>query len=193
MTERRRVVSVIGDARIEDPARLVEAQRLGAALMAAGFRIVTGGLGGLMSAVSEGARGAPEWEEGRILGIVPTYRREDANPFCDVVIPTGMQIGRNILVVASGDVVLAVGGGSGTLSELAVAWQLGRPIVALGDHGWAGRLAGQRLDERCEEPIHACASVEAAVAACLALSRSPTESGDIGSGAHRRRKGSDGK
>lgn len=191
MRQRRRVVSVIGDARIEDPVRVVEAQRLGAALMAAGFRIVTGGLGGLMSAVSEGARRAPEWEEGRIVGIVPTYCREDANSFCDVVIPTGMQIGRNILVVASGDVVLAVGGGSGTLSEMAVAWQLGRPIVALGDHGWAGRLSGQRLDERCEEPIHACASVEEAVAACLALSRSPNEAGDIGSGVHQRRKGDD--
>lgn len=150
--------------------------------MRAGFRIVTGGLGGLMEAVSEGARHAPEWEDGRIIGILPSYKKSDANVFCDVVIPTGMQLARNVLVVASSDVVLAVGGGAGTLSEIAIAWQLGRPIVALGTHGWAGRLAGETLDVRGKQPIRACSSIDEAVLACADLAALMHEAGDVGSG-----------
>lgn len=176
------VVSVIGDARLDEPAAIVRARELGAALIEAGFRLVTGGLGGLMAEVSRGAREAPSWTEGRILGILPSYRAGDANPWCDVVIPTGMQMGRNILVVAAGDVVLAVGGGSGTLSEIAIAWQLGKPIVALGSEGWAGRLAGATIDGRSAEPIHAASDVADAVGRCIDLAARPAAGGDIGSG-----------
>lgn len=182
MNERLPVVSVIGDARLEDPDRVEEARCLGAGLLAAGFRIVTGGLGGLMEAVSYGARHCPHWSDGKIIGVVPSYRASDANPWCDIVIPSGMQLARNVLVVASADVVVAVGGGTGTLSEIALASQLGKPVVALGSHGWAGRLAGEVLDRRSTAPVRGCQSVGEVIAACVELLAGVRESGDIGSG-----------
>ncbi|HEX4417716.1 MAG TPA: TIGR00725 family protein [Kofleriaceae bacterium] len=185
MTARRPIVAIIGDARLEDPQRVEEAHRLGAALLAAGFRIVTGGLGGVMEAVSFGARHSSHWREGLIIGVIPSYRVADANPWCDVVIPTGMQLARNVLVVSTADVVLAVGGGAGTLSEIAMASQLGKPLVALGPHGWAGRVAGEPLDGRSTAPIRGCQSVDEAVAACCELLANVRDSGDIDSGFRR--------
>lgn len=185
MSARLPVVAVIGDARLEDPQRIEEARDLGARLLAAGFRIVTGGLGGVMEAVSFGARHSTHWREGLIIGVIPSYRVSDANPWCDIVIPTGMQLARNVLVVATADVVLAVGGGAGTLSELAFANQLGKPIVALGVHGWAGRVAGEPLDGRSASAIRGTQSVDEAVATCLELLATVRESGDIGSGFRR--------
>ncbi len=182
MSPRRPVAGVIGDARLEDAPRIEEARRLGAELLGAGFRIVTGGLGGVMEAVSFGARHCAHWREGSIVGVIPSYRTSDANPWCDIVIPTGMQLARNILVVSTADVVVAIGGGAGTLSELALASQLAKPIVALGPHGWAGRIAGELLDGRCAAPVRGCRSVEEAVAACVELLATASESGDIGSG-----------
>jgi len=179
------VAAVIGDARLEDTARIEEARTLGARLLAAGFRIVTGGLGGIMEAVSFGARHCPHWREGLIVGVIPSYRTSDANPWCDIVIPTGMQLARNILVVAAADVVIALGGGAGTLSEIALASQLGKPIVSLGAHGWAGRLAGEPIDRRSATPIRGCGSVDEVIAACTELTAATRESDDIGSGFRR--------
>lgn len=182
MSSRRPVVSVIGDAQVDDPARIVLAERLGDLLMCGGFRIVTGGLGGVMEAVSRGARRSPAWEEGRIVGIVPSYRASDCNPFCDIIVPTGLQLGRNVLVVAAGDVVVALGGGAGTLSEMALAWQLGRPILTLGAEGWAGRLSGESLDARGSMPVYGCVTAEEVVSRCRELASARAEPGEIGSG-----------
>lgn len=179
---RRLVVAVVGDARLDRPEQVEVGRKLGAALVEAGFRIVTGGLGGMMEAVSYGARHSPAWSEGTVVAIIPSYRASDANPWCDVVIPTGMQIARNVLVVSSANVVVAVGGGCGTLSEIAVAWQLGRPIVALGSDGWSGRVAGTAIDDRHEGTVRACQSIEHVVAACIELTSAAREAGDIGSG-----------
>ena len=180
------VVAVIGDARLDDERRIATARTLGAALITAGFRIVTGGLGGVMDAVSAGGRTSPRWHDGLIIGIIPSYRAADASASCDIVIPTGMQLARNALVVASADVVIAVGGGAGTLSEIALASQLGKPIIALGDHGWAGRLAGQVLDGRSPTAIRGCASVDEVIAACVESLAEPRDSDDIGSGWRRK-------
>ncbi len=168
MMKRRPVVAVVGSARIEDAQRVL-LRKLGGALMEAGFRLVTGGLGGTMEAVSEGARCSTAWSEGRIIGVIPSHLHDDANAYCDIVIPSGLQVGRNLLVVSIADVVVAVGGGAGTLSEIALAWQLKRPLVALGKTGWAGRLGGERLDHRVDQPIEAAATVGEAVAACERL------------------------
>ena len=167
--ERRPVVAVVGSARVDDEDRRAQLRDLGAALMAGGFRLVTGGLGGTMEAVSLGARSSEDWREGMILGVVPSYRHDEANQYCDVVIPSGLQVGRNLLVVSTADVVVAVGGGAGTLSEIALAWQLKRPIIALGDDGWAGRVAGQRLDQRSPDPVHRVGTVAEVIEACLRL------------------------
>lgn len=185
MISRRPVVSVIGDARLDDQGRVEDVRRIGAALVEAGFRLVTGGMGGVMEAVAYGARHSPHWQDGLIIGIVPSYRTSEANPWCDIVIPSGLQLARNVLVVACADVVVAIGGGAGTLSELALAHQLGKPTIAFGAHGWAGRVAGELLDHRAKEPVRGCTSVEDVIAACQALLADVRDSGDIDSGSRR--------
>lgn len=183
---RRPVVSVIGDARLDDPSRVVEARALGAALVDAGFRVVTGGLGGVMEEVSYGARHADGWTEGSVVGIIPSYRASEANSWCDVVIPTGLQLARNVLVVSTGDVVVAYGGESGTLSEMALAWQLGKPIIALGEVGWAGRMAGTAIDGRTSTVVEACRTVDEVVARCRVLLGSAPSPGEVGDGWRKR-------
>ncbi len=170
-TQLRPVVAVVGNARIAHPGQEEMARQLGHELMVAGFRLVTGGLGGVMSAVSAGARTSSAWEDGRIIGVVPSYRHAEANEFCDIVIPTGAQVGRNLIVVSTGHVVVALGGGAGTLSEIALAWQLKRPVIALGSWGWSARLAGEALDHRQEGVVHAAKSAEQAVRLCGELWR----------------------
>jgi uncharacterized protein (TIGR00725 family) len=180
-------MAVVGQAGGLDPGTEAQCVELGRRAVEARFRVVTGGLGGVMEAVSRGARAAANRREGDIVGILPGYDRRAANPHVDIVVPTGMQIGRNVIVVAMADVVVAVGGGSGTLSEVAVAWQLGKPIIALSTSGgWAERLAGATLDTRRGDAVHGAATAEECVALALALAavQSP-EPGDIGSGWNR--------
>ncbi|MGK4002102.1 TIGR00725 family protein [Sorangium sp. So ce1036] len=161
---RRPVLAVIGNGLALDAGTEAACVELGRRAVEAGFRLVTGGLGGVMAAASRGAREAATWREGDVLGILPGYEASAANPYVDIVIPTGLQIGRNILVVAAADVVVVVDGGAGTLSEIAIAWQLGKPLLALATSGgWARQLAGERVDERRSDRIVAVASPEEAV------------------------------
>ena len=102
------------------------------------------------------------------MGILPVAELDGGNRYCDVVIPTAMGTGRNILVVRAADAVILVGGGAGTLSEAAFAWQLGKPVVALrGSGGWAARLAGSAIDDRREDRVLAADTAEEAVGLAL--------------------------
>ncbi|WP_433929443.1 TIGR00725 family protein [Sorangium cellulosum] len=162
---RRPVMAVVGNGLALDAATEAVCVELGRRAVEAGFRLVTGGLGGVMAAVSRGGREAATWRDGDILGLLPGYEASAANPYVDIVVPTGLQIGRNILVVAAADVVVAVGGGAGTLTEIAVAWQLGKPLLALAPTGgWARQLAGGRVDDRRSDRIASVESAEEAVA-----------------------------
>jgi uncharacterized protein (TIGR00725 family) len=116
-------VAVIGSG-AEHEARAGEVGRL---LAKRGCTVVTGGLWEVMAAA---ARGAKEGG-GTTIGILPGERREDANPWIDHVVVTGIGHARNLSVVASGDAVIAVGGSWGTLAEIAFASRLGRPVVIL--------------------------------------------------------------
>ncbi|MDB4927530.1 MAG: hypothetical protein JWM10_14 [Myxococcaceae bacterium] len=151
---RRPIAAVIGDARAgADDLRTAE--QLGAALVDAGFRLVTGGLGGTMRAASAGARAAAGHQPGDVIGVLPTYVAEDANEFVEVTICTGLNHARNVVVVASADVVFALGGKSGTLSEIAFAWKLGKPVIVVGEApGWATLLAGIAIDDRREDRLY---------------------------------------
>jgi len=134
----------------------------------AGFRIVSGGRDGVMEAFSRGGRHASQWTEGSVMGILMTYDDAQANAWLDIIIPTGIGFARNTLVVASADVVVAVAGGAGTLSEIALAWQLGKPVIALAPSGgWAEKMAGQQLDGRYARHIQCADSAEDAVAQAL--------------------------
>ena len=85
-------------------------------------------------------------------------------PWVDVVIPTGIGIARNQIVVNTGDRVVAVAGGAGTLSEIAFAWQLKKPILCVeGLGGWSAKLVGEQLDPRRTDSIAGATSVEEVV------------------------------
>jgi uncharacterized protein (TIGR00725 family) len=90
--------------------------------------LVCGGLGGVMEAACTGAKGGG----GTTIGILPGTDRAAANPFVDFAIPTGLGEARNALVVRAADALIAIGGGYGTLSEIAFALKAGKPVVGLG-------------------------------------------------------------
>jgi uncharacterized protein (TIGR00725 family) len=119
-------ISVIGGAE-GDEAALRDAEQVGQGLAGAGAVLVCGGRGGVMEAASRGAAEAG----GTVLGILPTTDSADANPYVTHVIATGIGHARNLAVVASGDAVIAIGGEWGTLSEIAFARRLERPVIAL--------------------------------------------------------------
>ena len=102
---------------------------------------------------------------GVVLGILPGGDVSAGNPFLDVVVPTGMGIARNAVLVQTADVLLAIGGGSGTLSEMAMGWQLGKEIVSLtASGGTAKRFAGEAIDDRrAGEVVLAAADAKSAV------------------------------
>lgn len=106
------------------------AEAVGVGLAKSGFTIVTGGLGGVMEAASRGARNAGA----TVVAVLPGLDPEEANEFAEIVIPTGTGHARNLAVVASGDVVIAVEGEWGTLTEIGFARKLGKPVIVLG--GW---------------------------------------------------------
>ena len=142
---RRPVAAVIGSGNAGNETGRV-AELLGRCLVDAGFRVLTGGLGGVMEAASRGARSSSLYRDGDVIGVLPGYRAEAANPHVDIAICTGLGHARNVLCAASGDVVLAVAGNSGTLSEIALAWTLGKPVACVGlAEGWAPTLAKLEL------------------------------------------------
>lgn len=130
------------------------AKKLGTKLIDLGYRIICGGMGGVMEAVCEGAASSSKHQDGDIIGILPSENKKEANPFLDIVIPTGLGFARNQVIIASSDVVVAIGGGAGTLTEIAIAWQMGKPLIGvdLGE-GWSSKLVGTYLDNRQSKTI----------------------------------------
>lgn len=148
----RKIVSVIGNSSLPEwDERYAKARELGKALISGGYRVVTGGLGGCMEAVCRGCRESPEYREGDVIGILPGYDPGEANEYVDVPIATGIYHCRNA-VVANSDAVIAIGGGSGTLSEMALAWIMQRLIIAYRVEGWSGEMADRRIDYRIRYP-----------------------------------------
>jgi len=104
------------------------AEETGRLIARNGCILVTGGLGGVMEAASRGARMA----EGITVGILPGFSKDDANEYVQIPVVTGMSHARNVIVVRSADAVIAIAGEYGTLSEIAIALKLGRPVVGIG-------------------------------------------------------------
>jgi len=145
---RPNIVAVIGDGTVSQGSRAWGlAEELGERLVDAGYRVLSGGLGGVMEAVSRGARRSASHAPGMVIGLLPGDEPGAANAYVDVSIATGLGHLRNSLV-AHADAVVAIGGGAGTLSEIALAWIHRRMVLAYRVEGWSGRLAGSRLDDR---------------------------------------------
>ena len=103
-----------------------------------------------MAAAMQGARQAKNYVDGDTIAVLPGFDPADADESADIVIATGLNLARN-MIVANSDAVIVVGGGAGTLSEIALAWQLRRPIVALQVTGWGKRFASARIDGRIRQ------------------------------------------
>ncbi|MEO8604589.1 MAG: TIGR00725 family protein, partial [bacterium] len=146
---------LIGDS--SAPRRTLRtAAGVGTLLAERGITLVTGGMGGVMAAASRAAMRAG----GVVVGLVPSTELAQGNGWCTVVIPTGLGHARNALTAIAGDVVIAIGGAAGTLSEIALAWIHGRPILVMeGAGGWADALAHGVVDGRASSTITACADL----------------------------------
>ena len=143
---RKKVVGVVGghECTRETERMAVE---LGQKLVAVADILVCGGLSGTMKAACKGFKSAG----GTTMGIIPTYNKQDANEFVDIVIPTGLGYARNVLVVKTADAIVALPGETGTLSEIAYALQFGIPVVSLGQWEIKGVIKVKTPDEAAKE------------------------------------------
>jgi uncharacterized protein (TIGR00725 family) len=99
-----------------------------------------------------------------VVGIIPNEDMSYANPYCDIIIPTGIGFARNFITAYSADVAIVVGGGAGTYIEACVAYQKGKPIVALtGTGGTADKIADTFLDDRKTVKVISASSPKDAV------------------------------
>jgi uncharacterized protein (TIGR00725 family) len=120
------IIGVIGASRAdEELTRLAE--ELGREIASRGAAVVCGGMTGVMEAVCKGARS----KGGLTIGIIPSDDKNDANKYVQIPIVTGMGVGRNVMLVKTADVVIAVGGEFGTLSEIAHALNIGKTVISL--------------------------------------------------------------
>ena len=151
-----RQITVIGSGGEIPPDTYKMAEELGREIAGHGAVLITGGRGGVMEATCKGAKE----KNGLTVGILPGDE-SDANPYVDITIVTGMGDGRNVINVRSGDAVIAVHGGAGTLSEIGLALKAGKRVIALKPSGGvAERMAGTVIDGR---KIMSAGSVEEAV------------------------------
>lgn len=125
-TKNTKIVAVIGGGECDTKIAKL-AYEVGKNLAEKGYTLVCGGLGGVMEFASKGA-----FENGgTTIGILPSEDTKTANPYIKIPIATGMGIGRNIVIIRTAQVVVAIDGKFGTLSEIAFALQLGKPIFSL--------------------------------------------------------------
>ena len=120
------VIGVIGASEASSDERET-ALEVGRRIAGKGAVLLCGGAGGVMEAACMGARS----KGGLTVGIIPGASRSDANRYVDIPVVTGMGHGRNIIVASSCDAVIAIGGGFGTLSEIAFALRLKIPVVGI--------------------------------------------------------------
>jgi uncharacterized protein (TIGR00725 family) len=132
--------------------------------------VVTGGLSGVMEAVSRGAKRAG----GVVIGILPGFDKGDANEFVDIAITTGMGWMRNTLTVRAADAVIMISGGIGTLNELTVAYELKPTVILEGTGGWSDRIRevayqGKHLDQSGSATLHFATTPSEAVELAFSL------------------------
>ncbi|AGK61727.1 TIGR00725 family protein [Archaeoglobus sulfaticallidus PM70-1] len=119
-------IGVIGASRCD--AEIYEiAYEVGRLIARRGYILINGGLGGVMEASAKGAMD----EGGLVIGVIPYSDKNLANEYCTAVIATNMGHARNMIIVHSSDALIAVDGGYGTVSEMAIALKEGKRVVAI--------------------------------------------------------------
>ncbi|RPI96983.1 MAG: TIGR00725 family protein [Spirochaetales bacterium] len=150
----RRQVTVIGSH--NDSQFLDEAYEIGRHIGVRGWTLICGGRGGIMEAASRGASD----ENGIVIGILPGNDFSEANPHCTAIVASGIGFARNSMNVLSGDVVVALNGRAGTLTELAYAYQYGKPIIiCLFTGGWSSWFNKIMTADGGSQPVYAAHSV----------------------------------
>jgi len=138
----KKTIGVIGGRRV-DKTLLNEAEKVGRLIAQKEIVLVCGGLSGVMEAVSRGARSAG----GVTVGILPQEHKRDANEYIDIPIITGLGIGRNVIIARTADVLISIGGEYGTLSEIAFALQMGKPVIGIRTWDIKGVIPAQDADD----------------------------------------------
>ena len=124
---RERYIAVVG-ASAGTPAELALGDAVGRGLGQAGAVLVCGGMGGVMEAAAGGCLAAG----GKTVGILPGESRLEANPYLTIAVASGLGEARNAVVVRTADAVIAIHGEFGTLSEIALALKMGKPVIGIG-------------------------------------------------------------
>jgi uncharacterized protein (TIGR00725 family) len=171
------VIAIIGKSARDPsdpvlPQAMSAGEEVGRLLAKRGAVVISGGLSGVMEAVSRGAKSAG----GLVVGILPGFDKRDANPYVDVALTTGMGWMRNTLVVRSSDAVIMISGGIGTLNELTVAYEDKPTVILEGTGGWSDRIRdiayeGKHLDEAHRAELHFAKTPAEAVELALDLAR----------------------
>lgn len=139
MPSGRKYIGIIGGSEIS--ADLYnECELIGESIGSMGFPVICGGLSGVMEAVSRGVKNAG----GLTVGLTPGDK-SDANKFIDISIGTGIGISRNLMIVRNSDIIIAIDGRYGTLSEIAFALQLSKPVIAYMSD-WSEKLEVKSAD-----------------------------------------------
>ena len=146
----RKVIAVIGESEASDET-IKLAYEVGTLIAEREGILICGGFGGVMKAAAEGAQKAG----GLTIGILSNYEKDSANDFIDIAITSGMGHARNVIITSSADGVIAIGGSYGTLSEIAFARKLGKPVMTLSSFEIHkdGKLQGDILS--ADTPRHA--------------------------------------
>ncbi len=143
-------IAVIGGHKAA-PKYLKIAESLGRLIAENNWVLVCGGREGVMEAACKGAKAAG----GTTVGILPSLNGEDANPYVDIKIPTGIGYARNFLVARSAQVVIAISGSHGTLSEIAMALSDERYVIGIGSWKIKGMIQAKSASEAIEK-VKAC-------------------------------------
>ena len=139
-------VAVCGTGSGASAGECARAEEVGGLLAEAGAILVCGGLGGVMEAACRGARS----KLGFTVGLLPGEDASDANGWVSLPIPTGAGEARNFMIVRSVQAVIAIGGGWGTLSEVAFALKRGTPVISLGSFALEGVVPAGSAAEATE-------------------------------------------
>ncbi len=141
-------IGVIGGRRV-GKGLLKEAEEVGRRIAERGAVLVCGGLTGVMEHASKGAKSAG----GTTVGILPHEKTGSENPYIDIPIATGMGIGRNVIITRTADAFIAVGGAYGTLSEIAFALQMGKPVVGIKSWDVKGVISVDSANEAVDKVL----------------------------------------
>ena len=147
MLKRKKIIAIIGDANSNEDISWL-AFEIGKLIIDNGYRLANGGMYGVMEYSAKGARSSLNYKDGDIIGILPSYNSKECNDYIDIPITTGIGVARNGVLTSMCNAIIAIGGGAGTLSEIALAWQMKKLIVCVGEVGWHKKINNLKLDQR---------------------------------------------